>query len=182
MVANSPDRVRYASIALALQTIEREGILGDMAELGVWQGTTSSFIHSQIPQRPFYLFDTFEGFPEGDSDGRFRDTSVEVVSRRIGGNSNIRFRVGIFPETTKGLEPTKFAFALLDVDKYAPTTAGLEFFYPRMVCGGYIFIHDYNSPESEHGVARAVNDFLKGKPEKIVEIPDIWGSALFRKV
>ena len=182
LVANSADRVRYGTLALALQTIERERVSGDLAELGVWRGATSTFLHSQMPQRTLYLFDTFAGFPgEGDADGRFRDTSVDAVRRRIGDNSNVVFRVGTFPETTRGMESERFAFVLLDADKYAPTLAGLEFFYPRMTRGGYMFIHDYNSPESERGVSRAVNEFLQGKPERVVEIPDIWGTVLFRK-
>jgi O-methyltransferase len=183
LVANSADRVRYGTLALALQTIERERVSGDLAELGVWRGATSTFLHSQMPQRTLYLFDTFAGFPgESDADGRFRDTSVDAVRRRIGDNSNVIFRVGTFPGTALGMESERFAFVLLDADKYAATLAGLEFFYPRMTPGGYMFIHDYNSPESEHGVSRAVNEFLQGKLERIVEIPDIWGSVLFRKL
>jgi O-methyltransferase len=182
LVTDSIDRVRYASLALALETIEREGIAGCMAELGVWRGTTSAFIHSQVPTRRLYLFDTFEGFPgESESDGRFRDTSVDAVRQRIGDSSNVIFRVGMFPDTARGLESEQFAFALLDADKYAPTLAGLDFFYPRVDRGGYVFIHDYNSPESEHGVSRAVSEFLRDKPEKVIEIPDLWGSAVFRK-
>jgi len=182
LVEDSADRVRYGTLALAFQTIEREKVSGDLAELGVWRGATSTFLHSQMPQRTLYLFDTFAGFPgESDADGRFRDTSVDAVQRRIGDNSNVIFRVGTFPGTTLGMESERFAFVLLDADKYASTLAGLEFFYPRMTRGGYMFIHDYNSPESEHGVSRAVNEFLQGKPERVVEIPDIWGSVLFRK-
>ena len=182
LVLNSADRVRYGTLALALQTIERERVSGDLAELGVWQGATSTFLHYQMPQRALYLFDTFAGFPgESDADGRFRDTSVDAVRRRIGDDSNVVFRVGTFPGTTLGMESERFAFVLLDADKYASTLAGLEFFYPRMTRGAYMFIHDYNSPESEHGVSRAVNEFLQGKPERVVEIPDIWGSVLFRK-
>ena len=101
LVLNSADRVRYGTLALALQTIERERVSGDLAELGVWRGATSTFLHSQMPQRILYLFDTFTGFPgESDADGRFRDTSVDAVRRRIGDNSNVIFRVGTFPGTT----------------------------------------------------------------------------------
>jgi len=182
-IVMSSDRVRYASLALALETMRREDILGSLAELGVWRGFTSSFIHSQIPERRLYLFDTFSGFPGADAtDARFKDTSMEVVRRRVGDCTNVVFRVGVFPETTCGLESELFAFVLIDVDKYDATLAGLNFFYPRMTRGGYIFVHDYNSPESECGVSKAVGQFLKGKPEHVVEIPDVWGSVVFRKV
>lgn len=182
-VANSTDPVRFATLALALQTIEREGIAGSLAELGVWRGTTSSFIHSQVPRRTLYLFDTFAGFPHEEAvDVRFRDTSVESVRRQIGDCSNVEFRAGVFPESTDGLESERFAFVLIDVDKYSSTLAGLNFFYPKVTRGGYIFLHDYNSPESEHGVSRAVGEFMNGRLELLVEIPDVWGSVVFRKV
>jgi len=181
-VSKSTDRVRYASFGLALETIEREGIPGSLAELGVWRGVTSSFIHSRFPGRPFYLFDTFSGFPGKHApDNRFRDTSTQLVRRTIGDCSNVLFRVGNFPETACGLESEHFAFVLIDVDKYESTLAGLKFFYPRMAQGAYVFVHDYNSAE-ERGVSRAVNEFLSGKPEKIIEIPDVWGSVVFRKM
>jgi O-methyltransferase len=182
-VVRSADRVRYGSLALALETIKREEVPGSLAELGVWRGYTSSFIHSQIPERRLYLFDTFSGFAGVDAtDERFKDTTVEVVRRKVGDYPNVIFRVGIFPETACGLESELFAFVLIDVDKYAPTLAGLNFFYPRMARGGYVFVHDYNSPESEYGVSRALGEFLKGYPEHVVEIPDVWGSVVFRKI
>ena len=182
-VATSADPVRYASMGLALETIDREQVPGAFAELGVWRGFTSSFIHSQAAHRPLYLFDTFNGFPGSDgTDERFRDTSVDGVRQRIGDCSNVIFRVGRFPETAQGLESELFAFVVIDVDKYEPTRAGLEFFYPRISRGGYVFVHDYNSPESEYGVSRAVREYLKGKPEQVVEIPDVYGSVVFRKV
>jgi O-methyltransferase len=168
---------------LALETIQRNGIQGALAELGVWRGITSSFIHSQVPGRPLYLFDTFAGFSGKDgTDGRFRDTSVELVRRRIRDCSNVSFRVGTFPETAHGLESELFALVLIDVDKYEPTLAGLNFFYPRVPRGGYIFVHDYNSPEWEPGVSRAVGEFLKERLEQAIELPDVWGSAVIRKI
>ena len=48
--------------------------------------------------------------------------------------------------------------------------------------GGYIFVHDFNNPESNRGVSRAVLEFLDDKPEKIIEIPDKWGSVVIRKL
>jgi O-methyltransferase len=184
-IAASLDPVRYAAVAMALKSIERENIPGSVAEVGVYRGDLSRLIHALAPQRELYLFDTFAGFPEADLDGpnqRFRDTSVEMVKRALGDLNHVIFRKGYFPETAKGLEQEKFAFVMLDLDLYRPTAAGVEFFYPRLVSGGYLFAHDYNSPESDHAVARAVNEYLKDKPEKIIELPDRWGSIVIRKI
>ena len=186
LVEMNLDDVRYASLALAIDRIAKEGIQGAFAELGVYRGVTSKFIHCQAPDRRLYLFDSFEGFPSSDlevaDDNRFQDTSQEAVANHIGDTKNIVFRPGRFPDTAAGLEGEKFALVMLDFDLYKPTLAALEFFYPRVTRGGYFFLHDYNSPESDSAISRAVSDFFIDKPELLLEIPDIWGSAVFRKI
>ena len=181
------DYARYASLALALTRIEKDSIPGALAEVGVYQGATSRFLLSCAPGRTLYLFDTFEGFPvedrepENRGDTRFRDTSEADVRRALGDAKNVVIRKGRFPETAQGLEDERFAFALLDLDVFPPTLAGLEFFYPRLARGGYLFVHDYNSPESNSACRRAVSQFMAGRPEQIVELPDAWGSVVIRK-
>jgi O-methyltransferase len=181
------DEVRYSMLALAIQRLENDKIPGAFAEIGVYRGVTSSFIHRQAPNRRFFLFDTFEGFPkraldEGVSDTRFKDTSQEGVAALIGDTTNIQFRKGFFPDTAAGLEEEKFSLVMLDVDLYSSALDVFKFFYPRMVRGGYFFLHDYNSPESDHGISRAAHEFLADKPELLIEIPDFHGSVLFRKI
>jgi O-methyltransferase len=180
------DDVRYSTLALAIQRIEEDHVPGAFAELGVYRGVTSAFIHRQAPERRFYLFDTFEGFPSQDleagEDKRFRDTSQELVARVIGDTQNIVFRKGYFPETAAGLETESFALIMLDVDLYRPALEVFRFFYPRMARGGYFFMHDYNSLESDRAISRAAHEFMVDKPEMLIEIPDYQGSALFRKV
>jgi O-methyltransferase len=180
------DDVRYASIALAIQRLETDNIQGSFAEVGVFRGATSAFIHKQAPGRRYFLFDTFEGFPAKDlevaSDTRFQQTSQAAVAEYIGGNENLTFRVGYFPETAAGLEDEKFAFVMLDVDIYQASLDVFKFFYPRLVRGGYFFMHDFNSPESNRAVSRAAVEFMADKPEMLIEISDYFGSALFRKI
>jgi O-methyltransferase len=186
LIKGRGDPIRDMTVALALETIDREGIEGDMAELGVYRGEMALLYHKVLPSRKLYLFDTFSGFPERDlevsEDTRFSDTSLEQVKARIGDSTNVIFKPGYFPETASGLENYRFCFVMLDADLYKPTKAGLDFFYHRMSRGGYIFLHDYTSYESNQAVSRAAAEFLADKPEKIVEIPDTWGSALFRKL
>lgn len=180
------DEVRYATLALAIQRLETEKIDGAFAELGVYKGTTSAFIHRQAPSRRLYLFDTFEGFPaaslEVDKDDRFKDTSKEAVANLIVDVHNVIFRAGYFPNTAEGLEREHFALVMLDFDLYKSAIDAFKFFYPRLVPGAYFFMHDFNNTESNHGIARAANEFLADKPEQLIEIPDEWGSALFRKI
>ena len=143
-------------------------------------------MHKQAPNRRLYLFDAFEGFSpaslEVEKDERFIDTSQERVAEFIGDQHNVVFRTGYFPETAAGLEDERFALVMLDFDLYKSAIDSFIFFYPRLVPGAYFFIHDFNNPESNHAVSRAAREYLADKPKRLVEIPDVWGSALFRKL
>jgi len=178
------DPVRAASIWLALRRIEVENIEGSLAEVGVYRGDTSALIHRILPDRKLFLFDTFEGFPEKDTGKkleRFNYTSVEMVKEKLGDCSNVVIRKGYFPETATDLENERFAFVMCDVDLYAPTLACLEFFYPKVMKGGYFMFHDYNCPESNMAVSKAVDEFMKDKDETLIDVPDMFGTVLFRK-
>ena len=184
MIDASGDPVRYTALSLALHRIARENVPGAMAEVGVYKGDTSRFLRRARPDRTLYLFDTFEGFPETDlerPDARFQDGGIDFVARRIGTTDGVVFRKGYFPSTAVGLEDERFAFVLLDADLFAPTAAGLEFFYSRMSPGGYLVLHDYNNPESDWGVSRAADPFFANKPEHLVDVGDRWGSVMIRK-
>lgn len=182
------DYTRYATFALALQRIQQESIRGSFAEVGVYRGDLSKFLHSIAPDTTYYLFDTFEGFPQQDlepnvaQDTRFRDTSVQTVLANIGDTRNIIVKQGYVPETFSGLEHEQFSFVLLDVDLHNPTVASLEFFYPRLSSGAYLAVHDYNNPESNWACKRAVDAFMQDKPEHIIELADRFGTVLFRKI
>ena len=114
------DDVRYSMLALAVQRLEQDRIPGAFAEVGVYRGVTSSFMHRQAPSRHLYLFDTFQEFEARDlevaKDERFRDTSQEMVGKLLGDTHNVEFKKGYFPETAVGLEAEKFALVMLDVD------------------------------------------------------------------
>lgn len=186
MLAATGDPVRFGTFFLSCEEISRAGIEGSLAECGVYKGSLSKFIHEMFPDRKLFLFDTFAGFNLRDSDTkddhRFADTSEQSVLNYIGDIRNIIIRKGYFPETAGGLERERFALVVIDFDKYEPTLAALNVFYPLVNPGGFIFIHDYCSPESNWACSRAVNEFLRGKPEKPILIPDAWGTALFRKI
>jgi len=181
------DKIRFFNWWLQIQRIERENVIGDFAELGVYKGHSARIIHLMAPDRKFHLFDTFEGFPEADlrtesckaatyTPQHFGDTSMAKAKINIGGNENIIFHPGYFPDTAKHHRATNFAFVNMDADLYKPTRAGLEFFYPRLSPGGVIIIHDYNPLWP--GIEKAVDEFVKGIPESPVLVPDLEGTIL----
>jgi O-methyltransferase len=146
-----------------------KSIAGSVAEGGVFRGEFACEINRVFPDKKLYLFDTFTGFDERDisiekrnnyseyGEAHLSTTSEELVLKKLPHADNVTICKGYFPETTKGIDD-KFCFVNLDFDLYQPTFAGLEYFYPRMICGGIILIHDYFS-EGYKGVKDAVKTF-----------------------
>jgi hypothetical protein len=183
------DMSRFYFFCLALDVIAKEGLDGDIAELGVYKGGTAALLAKFARKlgRTAYLFDTFEGFDNADLTGLdagtpvgFIDTSLEYVRAAVGDDS-VNFIKGRFPETTSEVpENTKFCLVHLDCDLYAPMRDALEFFYQRLVPGGFLIVHDYSSLCWD-GPERALDRFLIGKRECVIPLPDSAGSAIIRK-
>ena len=188
--------IRYRAFELAAKELKRyEGDEWAVAELGVFRGAFSQLINTKFRDRTFYMFDTFEGFdPEeakreleqGNCDQTFieyfADNNVEMVLNSMPYKEKCVIRKGLFPQTADGLENVKYAFVSLDVDFGETTYNGLEYFYPRLTGGGYIFLHDYNHT-SLSGVKEAVLNFeirhnliLKKFP-----LPDSNGTLIITK-
>jgi O-methyltransferase len=185
---NAGDLTRFYFLTLACDQVAKEGIPGAFAELGVYKGNTAFILAQTARQlgRVTYLFDTFEGFADDDLTGldrdkrqEFEDTSIDRVKTLVG-TDGVQFIKGHFPGTTSSLpHDVRFAFVHLDCDLYAPTKAALKYFYPRLLPGGFLVMHDYSSLWWE--VERAVNEFFADKPEHLVLIPDKSGTAMIRK-
>lgn len=150
-----------------------------VAEAGVYRGEYAKLINQYFPDYPLYLFDTFEGFNNLDfiheedesllNANHFKNTSVEYVINRMPFASNCLIRKGYFPETTADINDN-FLFVSLDMDLYKPTLEGLIFFYPKLVMGGCILIHDYFMA-SYPNVKKAVLEYQNSYQTKLVKIP-----------
>lgn len=152
------DYARVRTLELLIKEIREKNINGALAEVGVWTGGFSKIMKYYFPERKMYLYDTFQGFDEGDLNkevkngntaikslhNTFQDTSLERVKKNMGHEETCYYRVGHFPETIENETDEQFCLVSLDADLYAPTLAGLKFFYPRLVKGGYILLHEYN--------------------------------------
>jgi len=189
-VNNAGDLSRYYFLSLTCDQIIKEGLEGDVAELGVYKGNSAHLLArlARYLKRTAYLFDTFQSFDARDLDSNnlgiqdaFSDTSLETV-KALTGEENIRFVEGYFPESLNQLPADpRFCLVHIDCDLYAPFKAALEYFYPRLVEGGFLIMHDYSSYYWD-GVEQAVDEFFADKPEKPILIPDKSGSAVIRKI
>lgn len=153
-----------------------------VAEGGVFQGDFAKEINSCFPDSTLYLFDTFQGFDKRDvivegknkyssqKENHLNITSEEFVLNKLPFKDKAVIRKGYFPETTNGLENTKYLFVNLDFDLYNPTIAGLRFFAPRLAQRGVILVHDYFNL-GYLGVAQAIYDYEKECKVKLYKFP-----------
>ena len=182
--------VRLDIFELVAEEINSKKIPGSVAELGVYKGKFSKYINELFPDRTLYLFDTFEGFDK-------RDVIVEIRNKYSSGNQDFTrvnldqvlqkmkhpekcvIKKGHFPESLDGLED-EFCFVSLDADLFQPMLEGLKYFYPRLVRGGYIFVHDFNNRDYR-GVKKAVQEFCREREINYLPIPDTKGTVVIMK-
>ena len=181
---------RDAALELISREVRRYSIEGAVAELGVYRGDFAKRINHFFPDKKFYLFDTFTGFDGRDAavdrerkfstgDQDFSRTSEQLVLDKMEHRENCIVEKGWFPETAEGVQD-KFCFVSLDVDLYKPTLAGLNFFYPRLMGGGSIMVHDFNNREYQ-GVRQAVKEFCVENCVGYVCLSDGCGTAVIAR-
>lgn len=187
----SDEYVRVSTLELIADEIQRRGVNGSAAELGVYQGSFAKHINRLLPDRELLLFDTFSGFHSehlaeeistrlaavGDD---FSDTSVELVMSRMAFPDKVSIHRGLFPGSTEKLKDRIFCLVSIDCDLYEPILAGLRYFYARLSVGGFILVHDYNNILYA-GAKKAVDAFCEENGVFPVPITDSAGTAVFCK-
>lgn len=197
---NKDDYPRFRTFELAADEIIKNGVEGAAAELGVFTGNFAQYISHKLKDRDIYLFDTFASFDEEEFNEEkqraefekqinaaeffedFKNTDLSLVMNKMANPERTIVCQGFFPKTAEQVgEHVKFAFVSIDVDLEESIYAGLEYFYPRMSEGGYIFVHDYNNILLT-GVKRAVERYQQehGKM-KIVPLADVGGTLVIVK-
>jgi Predicted nucleoside-diphosphate sugar epimerases len=182
---------RFAEIVYAKK------IQGNVAEGGVFEGYFARQINAEFPDRTLYLFDTFKGFDErdisvekGDTRNRANHYNANVTEADLLATMShperVVIRKGYFPETALDIDD-RFVFVNLDFDLYNPTLAGLEYFYPRMVSGGVILVHDYfqdsvilDESLLFQGIRQAVGEFCDKHDVMIMPIGDEMSIAILK--
>lgn len=186
------DNARLYFLYMIINTIKEKALDGAVAEVGVYKGHSAGVLHRLLPEKRLYLFDTFEGFSEGDlmrekvmtglneKIGEFGDTNIEIVKGKLGDTRNVVFCQGLFPETIKNV-PDEETFSLVhfDADLYAPAKAACEYFFPRLVGCGVMVFHDYNNKYT--GVKKAVDEYFNSFSSFVIPIPDRFGTAVIVK-
>ena len=157
---------------------------GDTAECGVYRGASSYLIcafieHASLP-KTHLVFDSFEGLSQPlEIDGEYWQkndlrATATIAQKTLERFQKVEFYQGWIPERFPEVADRRFSFVHIDVDIYEPTRASMEFFYPRTSDGGVILCDDYGFTSCP-GATKAVDDFLRDKPEKMVALSDGGG-------
>jgi O-methyltransferase len=189
-INNGGDLPRYFGLALVCDQIVKEKLVGDVAELGVYKGNTAVLLAALARKlgSTAYLLDTYEGFAPSDLTGidankapYFGDTSLESVKSLVG-LQNVHYVKGQFPGSASELPAeARYCLVHIDCDLYIPFDAALHYFYPRLITGGFLIMHDYSNIFWE-GAEKAIDEFFVAKPEKVIPIPDKSGTVVIRKL
>jgi O-methyltransferase len=181
--------VRYAFLELCSRELQRLGIAGDIAEVGVGEGSTAAILNRHFAGRKLLLFDTFAGFDDrdlarneelgyGGAPYGLPPLDAERTLARLPNRAVAEVYPGWFPESAAGLESRRFALVHVDVGLYEPTYAALEWFHGRVNHGGYLLVADYEH-HSASGVKAAVQQFAKEADARYTVLPDLSGTAVF---
>jgi O-methyltransferase len=174
----------YVLYGVATQALRLDA---EFAEVGVYQGGTASMLARIVGDdgRKLHLFDTFTGMPDTDASrdihvaGDFGDASLEAVQKLLAGRHNVHIRPGFFPDTATPVADHRFALVHVDVDIYRSVLDAAEFFYPRLVTGGFLVFDDYGWTSCP-GARAAVDEFFATRAEHPVYLPT--GQALVVKL
>lgn len=186
------DQVNESETAKIVELAKESlGVEGDFVELGCYKGDTSLLLADILrgSEKKLWLYDSFEGLPEkGEADvsvagENFKGGELLVTKREV----KERFlRAGLpvpiikkawFKDLGEADLPREIAFAFLDGDFYESIKDSLKLVEQKMMKGGAIVVHDYNSLELP-GVAKAVDEWLRGK--KLV--PVVYQSMAIIKI
>ncbi len=166
----------FYNLYQSLKYIHAQRIPGDIVECGCFLGGASIFMallrdRLGMTEKRIWLFDTFEGFPEGEQDQlvgsgqvmssvrfvNFQQDVRENFAEASPQSSGIEWIEGPVEETIPYTTVASIALLRLDTDFYLSTVAELAGLYPRLVRGGVIIVDDYGMFE---GSRRATDEYL----------------------
>jgi len=200
-IVTAKARPYFLTLERIANSIERFD--GAVAECGVYKGGTllgmAHILRLRGIQAPIYGLDSFEGFPNPAAEdfladgtlheyakkGFFSDATCEKLQRkiaRLGFADTITLIKGFFEKTLHQLGEEKFSLVHLDCDLYQSYKTCLEFFYDRVLTGGYIVFDEYDfSMPVYPGAQKAIDEFLRGKPETLQSFGDRHRRYFIRK-
>lgn len=182
---------------------QTRSVPGAVVECGVFRGSTlitsALYLKQNRIEKRVYGLDSFEGFGDevkvdmqlggkgsavkkvgGFGETSYREVSDAIALFELG--SMVRLVPGFFRDSLAGLSSLEsVSFLHLDCDLYDSYRECLSFFYPRLSAGAVVLMDEYTDPKWP-GAKKAVDEFLRGKPETVaVASADGYSKGYFVK-
>lgn len=172
------EQITAAELAVLMRELEsvlRAEIIGDVVEMGCYEGTSALFeqrlLQRLAPYKSLWLYDSFEGLPEKTKEDsspagiQFRGGQLRAQRSQLKRNfvkANLprpEITKAWFNELLPEDLPDQICFAFLDGDFYESIIDSLELVWPKMSKGGAVLIDDYQNAALP-GVRKAVEAFF----------------------
>lgn len=154
--------IKYASKANVL--LDSNAVF---AEFGSYKGGSGEILAQACPNRSLFLIDSFQGLPPtSDKDFHAEGEFADVDYLGITGYfkmlyKNVRILKGFSPGVFDFFdENIKFTFVHADCDLYSSCKDAAEFFYPRLMDGGYMLWDDYGFSSCK-GAKTYIDEFIQ---------------------
>lgn len=171
IVTNQINVSELSVILRELRTVIRQGVTGDVVELGCYEGTTSLFLQRELQKtkdRKLFVYDSFAGLPPKINHdlspagtqfvaGELRTSKQTLVKHfKHAGLPIPHITKCWFSELDSNLMPESIAFAFLDGDFYDSILDSLRAIWPALSSGAVIVVDDYHT-EALPGVKKAID-------------------------
>jgi O-methyltransferase len=168
---------------------------GDFVECGVNTGVISRAVmhyidFDEMPDRKFYLLDTYAGIPLEQITQLERDRGIVDHNRHypdcyaqvcatFAPFRNARVIRGRVPDTLSQIDSEKISYVSMDMNIIEPEIAAGEFLWPRMVSGALMVLDDYGwLPHA--GQKQAWDEFARARGQMILALPTGQGLLIKR--
>ncbi|MGJ8572268.1 MAG: TylF/MycF/NovP-related O-methyltransferase [Hoeflea sp.] len=195
---NIHKRMRFFILCQLVDRAVKEMPLLDLAECGCFLGHSTQMIARIIQENgggnSLRVFDSFDGLSEfqsqdesdfcgtQESKDRIRShfkSDFDAVQAHLKPFDFVELFRGWIPDEFYKVADRQFSFVSIDVDLYRPVLDSLEFFYPRLAKGGYVYLDDYGYQDFP-GARKAVDQYFSDKsPSFFLRMP--FGSAVVIK-
>jgi len=175
--------IEWRAYTVCWAAAKARGLEGDYVECGVDRGGFSRMaMHyigfDRLPEKKFYLVDTFTGIPEetltDDPNrellGTRYDRTYDDVVRTFAPFPNAVIVQGKVPEILPSVGADRICYLCIDLNTTAPSVAAAEFFWDRMVSGAPMVLDDYGQTYFD-GMNVAFDAFARARGVEILALP-----------
>lgn len=182
------DGIEWRIHVLCWAAFQASHLEGDFVDCGVNTGLCARSVMEYTSfkdlNKTYYLLDTFTGMdPKYSSDyemarhhkiGYGDKVDLYEQAKKTFEGFKTRIIKGPIPDTLEQVDTNIIAYISIDMNCVIPEVAALEFFWDRLVPGGFIVLDDYGYRGAEDQ-KRAHDSFARSKGVQILTLPTCQG-------